>query len=69
MPLSASEDFSFYLKKKPGCFWMFGTKRPGEIQEKVLHTSTYDYNDNLISSGAYFYIRLCEDRLGINLLE
>jgi hypothetical protein len=47
---------------------MFGTKKPGEFPEKVLHTSTYNFNDNLISSGAYFYIRLCEDRLGFNAL-
>jgi hippurate hydrolase len=68
LPLTASEDFSYFLQKKPGCFWMFGTKKPGEFPEKVLHTSTYDFNDNLISSGGYFYIRLAEDRLGVNIL-
>jgi hypothetical protein len=47
---------------------MFGIKKPGEFPEKVLHTSTYNFNDNLISSGAYFYIRLCEDRLGFSAL-
>ncbi len=47
---------------------MFGTAKPGEKQ-KVLHTSTYDYNDNLIPTGAYFYLRLVEGRLGAHILD
>jgi hypothetical protein len=34
----------------------------------TLHTSTYDYNDNMIASGAYFYIKIVEDRLGVKIL-
>jgi len=34
----------------------------------TLHTSTYDYNDNLIPSGAYFFTRLVEDRLGVKVI-
>lgn len=43
---------------------MLGTKKAGE-PTKVLHTSTYDYNESVIGSGAYMYIRLAEDRFGI----
>ena len=25
LPLTASEDFSYFIQEKPGCFWMFGT--------------------------------------------
>ena len=34
----------------------------------TLHTSTYDYNDDLIATGAYFFIKIVEDRLKINIL-
>jgi len=47
---------------------MLGTMKAGE-PTKILHTSTYDYNDSMIGSGAYFYIRLVEDRLGIKILD
>lgn len=34
----------------------------------TLHTSTYDYNDDLIATGAYFFLKIVEDRLKINIL-
>jgi hypothetical protein len=37
-------------------------------QLMTLHTSTYDYNDDLISSGAYFLIKIVEDRLKVKIL-
>ena len=65
--MSASEDFSFFLEKKPGCFFALGTMKEGK-QLMTLHTSTYDYNDDLIASGAYFFNRIIEDRLGVRYL-
>ena len=34
----------------------------------TLHSDTYDYNDNLIPTGAYFFTRIVEDRLGVTIL-
>ena len=67
LPLSASEDFSYFLLEAPGCFFSLGTMIEGK-QLMTLHTSTYDYNDNLIPSGAYFFLRIVEDRLGLDLM-
>ena len=40
LPLSASEDFSYFLEEKPGCFFMLGTMKPDEISKpKTLHDS------------------------------
>lgn len=64
LPLSAGEDFSYFLQEKPGCFYTLGTMKEGE-KLKTLHTSNYDYNDDLIATGAYFYLRIVEDRLGV----
>ena len=36
---------------------------------KTLHTSNYNYNDDLIATGAYFFLRIVEDRLGCKIFE
>eukprot|EP00347_Sterkiella_histriomuscorum_P014837 403359336 len=69
LPLTASEDFSFFLEEKPGCFFMLGIKKPSETVLKTLHTSTYDFNDDMIAYGGYFYGRLVEDRLGVKIFD
>jgi hippurate hydrolase len=66
LPLTASEDFSFFLENKPGCFYILGIKRPGE--NYCLHTSHYDYNDSMIASGGLLFVRIVEDRLGVKIL-
>lgn len=66
LPLSGAEDFGFYLKEKPGCFYLLGTKRPGE--NYALHSSCYDYNDSLLATGACMFLRIVEDRLRCKIL-
>ena len=34
---------------------------------RTLHTSDYNYNDDLIATGAYFYLRIIERRFAIEL--
>ena len=29
LPLTAAEDFSYFLHQKPGCFFVLGTLKPG----------------------------------------
>ena len=67
LPLSAGEDFSFFLHEKPGCFFALGTMKEGK-QLMTLHTSTYDYNDDLIATGGFFFLKIVEDRLGVTIL-
>ena len=66
LPMAASEDFSYFLQKKPGCFFMLGTLKPG-TEPKTLHTSDYNFNDDVLASGGYFWVRIIEDRLGVSL--
>ena len=66
LPLTASEDFSFFINEKPGCFYMLGIKRPGE--NYCLHTSYFDYNDSMIASGGLLFVKIVEDRLGAKLI-
>ena len=59
LPIPASEDFSFFLESKPGCFFFLGT---GNF-EKFLHTSSYDYNDEMVIYGAVFWAKFIENKL------
>lgn len=68
LPLAASEDFSYFLQHKPGCFFVLGTLKPG-AEIKGLHTSDFDFSDDMLASGGYFWVRLIEDRIGVSLMD
>ena len=46
---------------------MLGIKRPTETVTKSLHTSSYNFNDDMIAYGGYFYTRIVEDRLKVKI--
>ena len=51
----ASEDFSFMLNARPGCFVRLGSG-PGH----PLHSPRFDFNDAALPIGASFWARLVE---------
>jgi amidohydrolase len=61
-PMSFSEDFAHFSAAVPGCFLLLGngeTKAHGQ----PLHSSDYDFNDDLLPIGATFWTKLVRDRL------
>ena len=44
----ASEDFSYYLEKIPGCFFFIGNG----VNKGVVHSSKYEFNDKIIPIAA-----------------
>lgn len=66
LPLTASEDFAYYLEKCPGCFYILGINCPG--MKYSLHTSFFDYNDSMIASGGLLFVRIVEDRLQAKIM-
>ena len=68
LPMTAVEDFSYFLHEKPGCYFILGTLKPGQVP-KMLHTSDYNFSDDMLATGAYFWIRLVEDRLKVSLIK
>lgn len=54
-PISGSEDFAYFLQKKPGCFL-----RLGNGDSAVLHNPAYNFNDDSLGFGAAFWTRLVE---------
>jgi amidohydrolase len=67
LPLMASEDFSFYVKKIPGCFFILGCG--DKDHHRYLHTSYYDFNDKAIPIGVEMYIRILEEKFNLKLLD
>jgi hippurate hydrolase len=55
VPLMGSEDCSFMLDKVPGAFVFIGN---GE--SSALHTSTYNFNDEIIGNGVAFFCEMAE---------
>lgn len=61
-----SEDFSEFINRKPGSYFELGTSK--HKLEPTLHTPYYNYDDDATYVGTLFWIRLVEERLGVNLL-
>ena len=58
MPLMGSEDFSFMLQEKPGCYLFIGN---GDGEGScMIHNPGYDFNDAILPLGASYWARLAE---------
>jgi hippurate hydrolase len=68
-PTMGSEDFSFFLQEKPGCYFVIGngdgSHREGGhgLGPCMLHNPSYDFNDELIPLGATAWVRIAEEWL------
>ena len=55
-PCMGGEDFSYMLNEKPGSYLYIGQQ--DENHKAYLHTSKYDFNDNLLPVGVNFWVKL-----------
>ena len=56
-----AEDFSFMLAAKPGAYIWLGA---GPAKEgAMLHNANYDFNDELLTTGASYWAQLVESEL------
>jgi hippurate hydrolase len=62
-----AEDFSFFLEAKPGCYLFLGNGEGGHrgyhyegMGPCNLHNSNYDFNDELLTVGATYWVKLVE---------
>lgn len=59
-----SEDFAAFLKEVPGCFVFLGSGSSSEpSQNTPLHNAEFDYNDQILITGAKFWAELVRQRL------
>ena len=57
-PSMGGEDFSYLLEKKPGSYLYLG--QGDEEHSAHLHTTKYDFNDNLLPIGVNFWVDLVQ---------
>ncbi|WP_198082876.1 M20 aminoacylase family protein [Variovorax sp. E3] len=62
-PLMASEDFGAFLQKVPGAFVFLGNGADGEPGGTPLHNSSYDFNDEVLATGARYFAEIVRLRL------
>jgi hippurate hydrolase len=60
-PEMGSEDFSFMLQAKPGCYVWLGAGRGPETPN--IHSPHYDFNDDALAIGASYWMTLAEQQL------
>ena len=57
-PSMGAEDFAFMLREKPGCYvWLGNGLAEGGC---MLHNPHYDFNDDVLTLGASYWVRLAE---------
>lgn len=61
-PFTISEDFSSMLRVKPGCYALLGNG-VDSVGGCALHNPTYDFNDDILQSGAAYWITLVQNQL------
>ncbi|SUW65799.1 Uncharacterized hydrolase YxeP [Buttiauxella agrestis] len=60
LPSTGSEDFAFMLQERPGSYFLLGNGEKGEKGGCMVHNPGYDFNDDIISTGASFFSRLVQ---------
>ena len=61
-PVMASEDFGYMLQARPGAYLLLGNGEDG-VGGCSLHNPTYDFNDDILSIGADFWVTLVHSQL------
>ena len=66
-PSMGGEDFSYLLEKKPGSYLYIG--QGDENHKAHLHTTKYDFNDNLLPVGVNFWAELVKEYFQNNFIN
>lgn len=63
-PLTAGEDFSWMLQKRPGAFVFIGNGRRIGDGGGHLHMPNYDFNDDALAYGIAYWLAVVDEELG-----
>jgi amidohydrolase len=61
-PIMGSEDFSFMLQARPGCFMFIGNG-DGPVGGCMVHNPNYDFNDAILPTGVRYWVELVRTAL------
>ena len=67
-PMSFSEDFAHFANVVPGCFFLLGNGQTGCVSSP-LHSSSYDFNDELLPIGVKIWSRIVRKILPITEMQ
>ena len=67
-PMSFSEDFAHFSNVVPGCFFLLGNGQTGCVSSP-LHSSSYDFNDELLPIGVNIWSRIVRKILPITEMQ
>mmetsp|Transcript_63067 Transcript_63067/g.195260 ORF Transcript_63067/g.195260 Transcript_63067/m.195260 type:complete len:478 (+) Transcript_63067:33-1466(+) len=81
LPMMGGEDFAFYVKQLPGCYFFLGTKEiltrglaaydgtPSAVTRTncICHGTAFDFNDNALVYAINMMVKIIEDRFGVEL--
>lgn len=62
LPLAAAEDFAYFTESVPGAYFFLGAGAPVGTTPSCHHPD-YDFDDDLLDTGARVFARLALDRL------
>jgi len=62
-PSMGAEDFSYMLEARPGCYVWLGIGLGKGEAGCMLHSSRYDFNDDVLPTGASYWVKLVENEL------
>jgi hippurate hydrolase len=57
-PMMISEDFGAFLQAVPGAFVFIGNGESGTAGGVPLHNNRYDFNDEVLTTGARYFAEL-----------
>jgi len=57
-PVMGGEDFSYYLEKVPGAFFMIGVIPPGKTSHPPLHNDRFDFTDAALPTGTNMFLSI-----------
>jgi amidohydrolase len=57
-PAMGGEDFSYYLREVPGCFFLIGVQPPGRESYPPLHSDRFDFTDSAMAVGMRMFVEL-----------
>nr|WP_295775925.1 M20 aminoacylase family protein [Rhodoferax sp.] len=66
-PSMGSEDFSFMLQVKPGAYMRLGQGAENGVGNCLLHSTRYDFNDDILPLGAALYASLVEQSMPLSV--
>jgi hippurate hydrolase len=67
-PMSFSEDFAHFSNVVPGCFFLLGNGQSGCVSSP-LHSSSYDFNDELLPIGVKIWSNLVRHILPLSEVQ